>query len=66
MVIRTAIAEEEQVDENERVVIALLTLEKWQRIIEVAASDPKDRDLVEVSGLSVLTSELVWLGSQKT
>lgn len=39
----------EKVDENERAVIELITVEKWQRIIEVAASDPKSKDSVEVS-----------------
>lgn len=41
--------DEEQVDENEKAVIELITVENWQRIIDVAASDPKNRAFVEVS-----------------
>lgn len=36
-------------DENERIVIDLLTPDSWNRIVEVAASDPKNREFVEVS-----------------
>lgn len=45
-----------QLDDNERTCTELLTLPKWQRIAEVAASDPKLRDAIEID-VDQLTKE---------
>lgn len=37
------------INENERAVADLITVEKWDRIAEVAASDQKQKQFVEVS-----------------
>lgn len=36
-------------EENERAVVELLTADRWSRIREVAYSNPKEHDFVEVS-----------------
>lgn len=37
------------INENERAVAELITVEKWDRIAEVATSDQKQKQFVEVS-----------------